>query len=366
MLFLHGSDEAYGSDRVLVAAVDTALALGATVRVILPDDTADGWLSGVLRERGIGHHKEPLAPARRRYLRLAALPGYARMVLRARCALRAEIVRFDPTIVHVNTSTLLVAGILRIPKAARLVWHVHEMVLSPRPLAWLLRAVPMHRSHDVIAVSDAVGANLRRATFGRARVHRVHNPISPPPSEVEAGGTRSGKVSAFVGRIFLEAARSVAATCEQARFLIAGSPAPGEEWRVSDLALRIQELGLTSKVEVLGMCEDLSSVFQRAAVVVSPSRLPEGFGLAAVEAMRAGCAVIVSDHGSAREIVTHGVTGILVPPDDHKALARAMATLVRDDQLRLRLARDGRRHAIEAFSDRAFRTGLRAAWVGEP
>lgn len=374
VLFLHSSDEAFGSDRILVSAIDTAIALGATVAVVLPDDTSGGWLSGLLSERGVVVRKIAMAPARRRYLCLRALPGYALMVFRARHELELEMVRFRPVIVHVNTSALLVAAIVD-RRGARLVWHVHEIVSSPRPLAWLLRTVPMRCADDVIAVSEAVARNLRRAPFRRARLHRIYNaaPQERPRQDDRAPRIPS-RVCTFAGRIsyrkgydlFLEAAREVAAACNDARFLIAGIPAPGEEWRMSDLSRCVQELGLQGRVEVLGMCEDLLPVFLRSGVVVVPSRLPEGFGLVAVEALSAGCAVILADHGAAREIVTHGETGLLVPPDDHIALAKAMTTLLRDDPLRQRLARQGRQHVTEVFSEQAFKSGLRAVWRADP
>ena len=59
-----------------------------------------------------------------------------------------------------------------------------------------------------------------------------------------------------------------------------------------------------------------------------PSR-EEGLPLSIAEAMLAGRAVVASDVGSVREIVEDGVTGLLVPPDDADALARAIASAAR-------------------------------------
>jgi glycosyltransferase involved in cell wall biosynthesis len=78
---------------------------------------------------------------------------------------------------------------------------------------------------------------------------------------------------------------------------------------------------------------------QAADVVVVPSRR-EGFGLAAVEAMACGTPVIAAAAGGLPEVVRDGENGLLVPPGDPAAIARALERLL-DPQLRARLAAAG-------------------------
>src|SRR5207248_2745877 len=70
----------------------------------------------------------------------------------------------------------------------------------------------------------------------------------------------------------------------------------------------------------------LAARYRDARAVVVPSRR-EGFGIVAAEAAAAGRAVIASAVGGLPDIVQPGVNGVLVPPDDVDALARALATL---------------------------------------
>jgi len=88
--------------------------------------------------------------------------------------------------------------------------------------------------------------------------------------------------------------------------------------------------------------------WQSISVAVVPS-LYEPFGLVALEAMACGVPVIATDVGGLREIVVQDESGILVPPGDAAALARAMMELLNDEPRRLRLARGARRRA-ECFS----------------
>lgn len=65
--------------------------------------------------------------------------------------------------------------------------------------------------------------------------------------------------------------------------------------------------------------------------------------------MRAGRPVVAADAGGAREIVRHGVDGLLTPPGDVSALAVAVAGLLSDPGSAARLADAGRRTATEHF-----------------
>jgi len=369
VLFLHSSDEAFGSDRVMLALVDLALSQGRRVRVLLPDDSPPGWLTGQLQARGVQPRRAVLAPVRRRYLRPRALLPFAWSLLRAGAAIRAGAGQCPNAIIHVGSSSLVAAAALG-RQRRRVVWHVQELQVSPRPLAWLLRVIPVVSAGHVVAISDYTAGELERSRLGRARVHRVYNGLPPPAATVTAARAPGAVRCAYVGRLqwrkgydlFVEAAATVAARFSDTAFLVAGAPPPGEEWRAEALARRVAELGLSHRVEMLGMCHDVPALLQAVDIVVLPSRWPESFGLVMLEAMRAGCAVIATDHGAAPEIVRTGVSGLLVPPGDAEALAGAMAELVARPDTRQRLAREGQRRAGEAFSEDAFRSGVAAVW----
>ena len=74
-------------------------------------------------------------------------------------------------------------------------------------------------------------------------------------------------------------------------------------------------------VRFAGHTDDMPTAYAASDVVVSASVQPESFGRVLAEAGAMGHPVVASDHGGAREIVRHGDTGWLVPPDDPAALA---------------------------------------------
>lgn len=90
--------------------------------------------------------------------------------------------------------------------------------------------------------------------------------------------------------------------------------------------------------------ERLLSLYGKAALCVLPSYY-ETFGLSALEAMAFGLPVVALSAGALPEMVEDQVTGILVPPRDEAALAKAIARLLKDPELRHRLGESGRRAA---------------------
>jgi glycosyltransferase involved in cell wall biosynthesis len=94
----------------------------------------------------------------------------------------------------------------------------------------------------------------------------------------------------------------------------------------------------------LGRLEEpeLAAWMARASIYALPARY-EPFGLSALEAALAGCALVLGDIPSLREI--WGSAALYVSPDDHTALREAITRLAADDALRSRMARHARRRA---------------------
>jgi glycogen synthase len=95
--------------------------------------------------------------------------------------------------------------------------------------------------------------------------------------------------------------------------------------------------------------ERLSELYGRAALFAEPARY-EPFGLAALEAGLAGCALVLGDIPSLREVWADAAA--YVDPFDDAALERAVRRLIADDQLLRRLGIAARRRALSYSRDR--------------
>jgi glycosyltransferase involved in cell wall biosynthesis len=337
---------------------------------MLADDLPPGWLSARLDEAGILVERGPLAPARRRYLRLAGLPAFVRDLLRARRYIRRRVRGLRAKIVHVNTSALLVAAILGRPGGCHLVWHVHEMVVRPRLIAWLFRLAPTLTADRVICVSDAVKRHLTPGGLRAGRVVTVRNGI--PTREATPLPTLAGMspLVAYIGRlnrwkgyeVFLKAVERVALDFPNAHFVLAGGPPPGEEWRTPALLDRLAALHLTERVRLLGFVADGAAVCDAADVVAVPSTWPDPLPTVVLEAMRAGCAVVASHGGGVPEMIDDGISGLLVRPGDPIALAEAIGSLLAEPSRAHELGQRAQRRIATEFSIEHMVAGIDAVY----
>jgi len=102
-------------------------------------------------------------------------------------------------------------------------------------------------------------------------------------------------------------------------------------------------------VRFAGTSDDVAPYLQASDLFVLPSAA-EGLSVAALEAQACGLPVLLTAVGGARDIVTHGKNGWLIPPDDDAALAEALQILLNDEALRTRLAEQGRQSVEQDFS----------------
>ena len=109
------------------------------------------------------------------------------------------------------------------------------------------------------------------------------------------------------------------------------------------------EMGLAGRVHFLGQRPDIPDLLSALDLSVLPSH-SEGVSLALLEAMAAGLPVIATAVGGLPEVVTDGVNGLLIPPQDPEALAQALARLLEDPALAKELGENARQHVEAHFS----------------
>jgi glycosyltransferase involved in cell wall biosynthesis len=114
-----------------------------------------------------------------------------------------------------------------------------------------------------------------------------------------------------------------------------------------DLERQIGELGLESRVRLVGNRNDVGKFLASADVFVLPSRW-EGLPVALLEAMGAGLPVVATRVEGVEEVVEDERQGLLIPPEDAEALAAALLQLIGDPQLRKQMGEAGRTR-IQSF-----------------
>lgn len=272
--------------------------------------------------------------------------------------LRRRIVDLDPDVVHTNSLKAAVYGGLAGKLARRpTVWHIRDRIARDYlPLAavvslhWLGRFLP----DAVVCNSHATQQTIRRARHSTV----IFNPITHEgPVQGAASERRSGSFSVGVlGRlapwkgqhVFLRAFAQ-AFRGKDARALIIGDSLFGEHDYRAQLRELTHELGIEDQVTFTGFQSDVWSKLAELDLLVHCSITPEPFGQVVLEGMVAGVPIIASNEGGPAEIITDGVDGILVPPNDPQGLAAAMTELHGDPKRRKQLAVAGLR-TVRRFS----------------
>jgi glycosyltransferase involved in cell wall biosynthesis len=123
-----------------------------------------------------------------------------------------------------------------------------------------------------------------------------------------------------------------------------GSEADALKAQAASFGRRVAE-----RIVFTGRREDVSAITADLAVAVLPS-LREAQGISILEAMARRRPVVASTVGGIPEVITDGVDGLLVPPADPGALARAITSLLSDPSHRARIGEAGYRTVADRFS----------------
>ncbi|MFI9009313.1 glycosyltransferase [Actinosynnema sp. NPDC053489] len=199
------------------------------------------------------------------------------------------------------------------------------------------------READRIAATcyDEV-TELMRMGVQRSRISVVPCGVDPvrfrPEGPVERRTHRNRVVS--VGRLvprkgfqdLICALRSLPDT----ELVIAGGPVDvGSDPEARRLARYAERVGVRNRVRLAGqVSRDAMPALLRSADVVACVPWYEPFGIVPLEAMACGVPVVASAVGGLTDTVVDGVTGVLVPPRDPSALARALHSLLSDEARR--------------------------------
>jgi glycosyltransferase involved in cell wall biosynthesis len=221
-------------------------------------------------------------------------------------------------------------------------------------------------AHAIVANSNAVRDNLITDGICAEKVAVVYNGLpaerlATKASRAEALAllglpekeTRDRRFVSIVANMrhevkdypmFLRAARQVKEAAPEVAFLLAGEGELGESLRALARELEIDE-----STFFLGRCENVAELLSISEICVLSSSA-EGFSNSILEYMAAGRPVVVTDVGGAREAVSEGKTGYLVPAGNDRMMAIRLIGLLRDPEKGRAMGNNGKRIVGEKFS----------------
>lgn len=337
MLLLHPSADWYGADRQLLTLATGLDPARYRPLVVLPER---GQLGVALEEAGVEVMVAPMAVLQREMVRGRRLAASAATLVRSRRELLRIVRDRRIPLVHTNTSILLGGQGVARAGGARHLLHVREIYsdgAGPSGL-WPLLRRSLRRADRIACVSEAAAAPLGRSPHivvipdGVPRVvERMPKAVARAALGIEPGTfvvATIGRISDWKGQHVLVRALAHPDLMDVGAVgILAGEAAPGQEHFRDRLGALQDSLNLNGRLRLLGFQGDLSEVLGAADAVAVPSIHPDALPNAALEAAAAGLPVVGTTGGGQPEIFRDGVTGRLVPPGDHVALAGALREL---------------------------------------
>ena len=244
-------------------------------------------------------------------------------------------------ILHLHTSNAHTLGYF-----ASLLKRGHKVVVTRRvsfPIKGLWGRLKYTAVDKLIAVCESVRNDLVNSGIPPRLVVAIHSAIDLNRYEkrrVEPPELVVGNVAHLAGhkghKYFLEAAKNVLAAIPGAKFIIVGDG----ELR-SELERYAKNLAIADKVSFPGFQKDIRGFIAQCTITVLSSISGEGSPGVLKESMAIGVPVVTTDVGGSREVVADGISGFVVPPGNPDALSSAIIRLLRDKELRERMAIEG-------------------------
>lgn len=356
VLFVHGITEIGGAERELFTILDQLPAFDFRPTVACPKQ---GPLVQELLKRDIPI-REVNFPAWRK---LSSFGQRRAGVQRLRATIRTDL----PQLVHVNDiwwvpQTLQSMKGMDIP----VIGHVRQEIESPKA-----RRYQLHRLHCVLPVSDQIQTSLIKGGVSQSRLKTLYSGLDinrfPQQEKSERfcqqlgiphGAFLSGTVANIFPRkgyeVMLKALPAILDQIPAFHYLIIGK---GNGPYEQVLRALVDDLHVQDHVHFLGFQDPVIPILGQLDLYVHPACM-EGFGIAVLEAMAMGKAVVATRTGGIPEIIENGETGVLVPPGDSHSLALAIVLLARDKTRRKEMGSRGRERARKRFSIQAMMENL--------
>jgi glycosyltransferase involved in cell wall biosynthesis len=237
--------------------------------------------------------------------------------------------------------------------------HAHDIFQNQ-----LLLPAKLSRAEKLFAISEYNRQFIIKNCPGVTpeKIEVLHCGLDASPRTRASGGGVDPRMILSVGRLvaikgFDTLVKAVAILRDEGygvRCAIAGDGP--ERRRIEEL---VERRNLRGAVELVGerTSQEVFELMGRCAIFVLPSRpagrksgVMDGIPVSLMEAMSLGIPVVSCPVSGIPELVVNEETGLLVPPDDERMLAEAIARLIDDEELRRRLGHAGRERVAREFT----------------
>ena len=366
--FFSSTSDKYGSEISLLELIDTIKAMGADCCVVLP---VKGALFYEMQKRNVEIIVCPIKNWARKKTHF--FKSILRMLYNICICipLAIHLKKLKCNLIYSNTILVIcgaiVSIILRIPH----IWHIHEFGFEDQKLKFdfgetLSCQIMSLTTQHFICISKAI-AQKYRPLLKHANLSIAYQSVSLIPQPLNPENIKNRFSEQSFRLIYMaqltEGKRpfdAINATylLKQLKYdvnlTILGS---GAVSMMTQLNQQICSLGISDCVRFEGYTDYFYSFLTTSDICLVCSK-KEGFGRAAIYAMKAGIPVIATNSGGTTEIVCHGVNGLLYPPGDSLGLAKCILTLITNQTRLKNMGRQGKKWADETFTQENYGRAL--------
>lgn len=364
VLVIYGSSDLYGASKNLIRSLIGFKRLGWTSITVLPHE---GPLVKMIQDLGFEIMILDHGVLRRQNLNPLGLIRLFSQLIKSFFLLSRIIKKEKISLIYTNSNANIIGGILRFRHKIPHIWHIHEIIESPKWFKTILELFIKLTEDQVICVSEAVRANFTKIPPHKLKL--LYNGIDVSlfaetryDLKKELGLSEEKILIGMIARVnlwkgqfyFLEIAAKLKLRYPNLHFVLAGDAFTGYEFLYNDLKNHIQNLNLKNCVTNLGFRDDVHQILNGIDIFVLPSILPDPLPTTVLEAMAAGRPVIATNHGGAKEMVLDGETGFLIPWDQPDAAMNAFEKLIDSVDLRQKMGSAGQSRTKMLFNQEKY------------
>ena len=368
ILLLHSSSDQYGASKILLGIVQLLVKRNHQVWVVLSEE---GPLSNDLLQAGAEVIYIRLGILRRKYFSPTGIINRLITINQAKKELEKIIRQKNIDLVYSNTTGVLAGAFAASKCRIKHIWHVHEIIESPRWFTQILGKIMRQYANSVVVVSEAVKQSWL-SVIPENKMVVVHNGIdytpylqAQPSIQASFGFPEDALIIGMVGRVhywkgqdyFLQIAALLHVRFPQLRFVMVGDAFPGYEYLYAQLDNQMQQLQVQDVVKQLGFRNDIPSLMQSIDLLLLPSQLPDPFPTVILEAMASEKPVIATQMGGALEMIEPGITGDFMPHDRAEAAANIVSNWLNKEKLH-QAGKAARQRVLEKFSKESWENKL--------
>lgn len=367
ILYLHAGAELYGADVILYTIIKEIDKTKFKPFVILP---CDGPLVEKLKELNVDVQIMPYPILRRKYFNINGIINYIFNYFKY----SKQIAKFSKDnsidIINVNTIAVLQGIYLKKKTKCKIIYHIHEMIDSPKIIFKYVYKWICKSADKVIVVSDAVKNHIFSITSKKFdNIIVIHNGIDSDKFNInndkdylykELKIPKNSKIVGMIGRIndtkgqpdFIKAMAPIIEEDNSTYGIMIGGTFEGQEWRKDELNILIDSYPkkIKENLKIIDFRTDVASFYNMFDIYVLPSVKYDSFPTVVLEAMASELPIVAYKQGGVCEMVTDEVNGYLVEWKNIDLLNKTIKKLLDNDSQRKLMGKNSKKIQNKLFS----------------